>query len=94
MTGCETTKTDIYEQSEQKPKFNNVSFKQKLSQLELGMSLENFLKLFPDAMLQEHKIDTYENTGESFERRDYEYRFHSFLFADGKLNSYRNKLAR
>ena len=67
---------------------------QKLSQLEMGMSLENFLKLFPYAMLVEHKIDTYENTGESFERRDYEYRFHSFLFADGKLNSYRNKLAR
>ena len=75
------------------PTIDTSSFKQKLSQLELGMSLENFLKLFPDAKLQEHKIDTYENTGESFERRDYEYRYHSFVFSDGKLNSYRNKLS-
>lgn len=92
-TGCETTNTNISEQSKQEPKFDNESFKQKLSQLELGMSLGDFLKIFPDAKLQEHKIDTYENTGESFERRDYEFRYHSFVFADGKLNSYRNKLA-
>jgi len=104
ITGCEATSNDMYDASvgleerleagKQERARKVAAFKQNLSQIELGMSLENFLKLFPDAKLQEHKMDTYENTGESFERRDYEYKYHSFLFADGKLNSYRNKLAR
>ncbi len=66
-----------------------LSVQEKIDQLEMGMKLEDFLILFPDATLLQHKIDLYENTEEPYERKDYLSDFYSFLFADGVLNSYK-----
>ena len=65
------------------------SVQEKIDQLEIGMKLEDFLILFPDATLLQHKIDLYENTEEPYERKDYLSDSYSFLFADGVLNSYK-----
>ena len=66
-----------------------LSVQEKIDQLEMGMKLEDFLILFPDATLLQHKIDLYENTEEPYERKDYLSDSYSFLFADGVLNSYK-----
>ena len=66
-----------------------LSAQQKIDQLEMGMKLEDFLILFPDASLLQHKMDLYEDTKEPYERKDYMSDSYSFLFADGLLVSYK-----
>jgi hypothetical protein len=98
ITGCETTSNNMYDASvglverleagKQERARSAAALKQNLSQIELGMSLENFLNLFPDAVLREHRMDTYTDTKKTYERRLYSYYRRYFLFADGKLNNF------
>lgn len=76
------------------PTSTENTFNQKLAQLELGMSETDFLKLFPEASILSAKIDTYENTDEAYQRKDYSCNWWGFTFADGKLNSYQSMLAK
>lgn len=66
-----------------------LSAQEKIDQLDMGMKLEDFLILFPDASLLQHKMDLYEDTKEPYERKDYMSDSYSFLFADGLLVSYK-----
>lgn len=85
ITGCETTSTYTD---------GHTAFEQKLTQIDLEMPIDDFLKVFPNAKLEQHKIDTYNDSNKSFERMDYSvsYNWDSsaywFTFADGYLNSY------
>ena len=85
VTGCETT-SHYYELGPQ--------IYEKLSHVEIGMSLESFLTLFPAAKLHQNKIDVYSNSSESFVRKDYTVDYNwgesrlYFTFADGILNSF------
>tara|TARA_E500000318_G_scaffold78594_1_gene73459 strand:- start:8528 stop:8836 length:309 start_codon:yes stop_codon:yes gene_type:complete len=85
VTGCETT-SHYYELGPQ--------MYEKLSHVEIGMSLESFLTLFPGAKLYQNKIDVYSNTSESYVRKDYTVDYNwgesswYFSFADGFLNNF------
>lgn len=86
VAGCETT-SHYYELE---PQIN-----EKLSHVEIGMSLKSFLALFPGAKLYQSKIDVYSNTSESYVRKDYTVDYNwgesswYFSFADGFLNNFR-----
>jgi hypothetical protein len=66
-----------------------LSVQEKIDQLEMGMNLEDFLVLFPEATLMQLKVDVYENTEETYERKDYFLDSYSFVFADDLLISFK-----
>ena len=67
-----------------------LSVQEKINQLEMGMKLEDFLVLFPDATLEQLKFDVYKNTEEAYERKDYFIDSYAFTFADDLLIAFEN----
>lgn len=67
-----------------------LSVQEKIDQLQIGMKLEDFLVLFPDATLTQLKVDVYKNTEEAYERKDYFLDSYSFVFADDLLVSFKH----
>ena len=67
-----------------------LSVQEKIDQLQIGMKLEHFLVLFPDATLTQLKVDVYKNTEEAYERKDYFLDSYSFVFADDLLVSFKH----